>query len=57
MKYLLIYAKDVSKPPQPGNTETIAFRNRLSFWWYLLRHKAARAAIRAERFQLAQVRS
>ena len=57
MKYLFMYAKDVSKTPQPGNTETVEFRSRFGFWWYLLRHETARAAVRADRFRLIKVQS
>ena len=57
MKYLFMYAKDISKVPQAGNTETVEFHSRFGFWWYLLRHQPARAAIRADRFRLIKVQA
>lgn len=50
-KYVLRYAKDCDAPRSPDNTETVEFRTYLGFLWYFLGSKAARAAVRADRFQ------
>ena len=50
-RYMLMYAKNLAVPPQPGNTATETFRTRVGYFWFLLRNKAARDAIRADRFR------
>lgn len=54
-KYMFIYAKDVEVTPHPSNTAVEHFRTRLGFFWFLLRNKPARDAIRAERFQFITI--
>jgi len=55
-KYILMYAKDVKLPPQPGNTITEEFSSRFGFWWFLVRNKAARDAVKTDRFQFLVVK-
>ena len=55
-KYMLMYAKDVAVPPQAGNTAIEQFPSRLGFLWFLARNKAARAAIRADRFRFIVIK-
>jgi hypothetical protein len=50
-RYMLMYAKNLAVPPQPGNTAIETFRTRVGYFWFLLRNKAARDAIRADRFR------
>ncbi len=56
-RYMLMYAKNVAVPPQPGNTAMEPFRTRLGFFWFLLRNKAARDAIRADRFVFITIKA
>jgi hypothetical protein len=49
-KYMFMYAKDVQVLPRPDNTAIEHFRTRVGFFWFLLRNKAARDAVRAGRF-------
>jgi len=53
--YVLMYAKDVRVPPHPSNTATKEFKGQLSLFWFILRHKSVRAAMRADRFQLLHI--
>jgi len=55
-KYMLMYAKSLAVSPQPGNTTIEPFRTRVGFFWFLLRNKAARDAIRADRFRFIAIK-
>jgi hypothetical protein len=54
-KYMFMYAKDVEVTPRPDNTAVEHFRWKLGFWWFLLRNKAARDAVRADRFRFITI--
>lgn len=56
-KYALIYAKDVSIPrgADPENTVMVHFHWIGALAWYVMRNPTARAAIKAERFQLIKI--
>lgn len=54
-KYVLIYAKDVTIPPNPQNSGTASFLTMSRLAWFLVWNQTARKAIRAHRFQLIRV--
>lgn len=51
-KYVLSYAKDVTKPPQPENTATVYFRSVFKLMYFIATNKQVHAAAKAERVQL-----
>jgi len=55
-KYMLMYARDVTQPPNHANTEMKLFRSWPAFLWFLARSRAARAAIHRDRFQFATIK-
>jgi hypothetical protein len=55
-RYMLMYAKNIAVPPQPDNNAVEQFRTRVGFFWFLLRNKAARDAIRADRFRFITIK-
>jgi tryptophan-rich sensory protein len=55
MKYMLMYASDLTKPL--SKPEMAPFRSRLGLVWFVIRNKQARAAVLANRFQVLVVKS
>lgn len=51
-KYILSYAKDVTKPPQAGNTATACFRSVFGLARFVATDKQVQVAIKAGRVQL-----
>ena len=58
-KYSLVYAKDLTVPPggSTGNNEMIGFPSLWAAIKYVAQTKAARAAIRADRFYWIRIQN
>ena len=54
-KFMFRYATDLTKSPGESADEWVQFRSWVGFFAYVLRHKAARMAIRADRFWFIKV--
>lgn len=54
-KYILEYAKDVTKPPGKSPTETVQFRSWFRFMFFAVTDKEARTALLADRCRLITI--
>jgi hypothetical protein len=54
-KLALHYATDLTKPPSAGRSEYVQFRSWFGLLRYVVSNKAARDAIRADRFQFFRI--
>lgn len=58
-KWMLVYARNLTVPPggSTGGNETAEFRSFLGLVLFVIRNRAARAAVRAGRIKIIEVTS